>query len=148
MSEKYTSPDNIQSLRKAIAGVCKHYQVPDPARWLATIMTGQDPRPLDAPILDMVRKIVYREFDEEGGEPFPDTAEWAELVEHVLSSGLYEKARVPLQESHKAAQKLMDFLHKNQKQVTAEITEVEAKEPADLTDADIIRIRKILNDVF
>ena len=144
MEELYNSPDDITSLRNAIAGVCEYYKVPDPARWLAVLMTGQDPRPMEAPILDMVR----REFDEEGGTPFPDHGEWGAIVDHVLSSGLYENARVPLQDSLKAAQKLMDFLHKHQKQVTAEVQDISRTEPSDITDADVIRVRKIFNDVF
>lgn len=149
MKKEYTSAPDIQSLRKDIAEACERHQVPDPARWLASIMAGQDPRNMDAPIIDLIRKIEYREFDEEGGTPFPDESEWRELVDHVLSSGLYEHARVPIGESHKAAQKLMEFLHKNQKSITAEIKEVpKRKKPKAITEKDIQRVRKIFNDVF
>lgn len=151
MVELYKNPTDLLQLRSSIEDVCREYGVPDPARWLATIMTGNDPRPMDAPIVEMIKKIVYREFEEdEEGDPFPDESEWAALVDHVLSSGLYAKARVPLQDSHKAAQKLMDFLHRQQKSTAMTVKDATPKydELPALTDKDVKRVKKIFDDVF
>lgn len=148
MADDFNIADSLPKLRNAVSQACQHYGVPNPALFHAAVMAGKDPRPMEPPLVALVRKIAHREFDEDGGDPFPTEDEWRDLEQEVLGSGLYTFAPVSLQESHKAAHKLMDFLHKNQKQITADIKDAEMEEPADLTDADIIRVRKILDDVF
>lgn len=142
--------DEFASLREAIAGVCQSEGVPNPAAWLAHVMAGRDPRPMQSPLIQIVRKIAYRAFD--GGSDLPDQDEWTAIVEHVLGSGLYESARVGLRESQSAAQELMKYLHARRRDiqaaVSAEVNLTEKTAPAPLSPSEIAEFKKIFEDVF
>jgi hypothetical protein len=147
MGAEYTIPRDVEDLKRAITDVCQKYKVPNVASFLATIMSGVDPRNIEPPWMVKVKKIVYREFDEEGGPPYPSHAEWDDLVPDWFS-GQYNAYPVDLKTSVDAAKKLMDFVHKNQKMITAQVEAAENREPEDITEEDILRVRKIFNDVF
>jgi hypothetical protein len=106
---------------------------------------------MDAPLVDMVRKIAYRAFDDDpGADDMPTPDEWEAIVQHVLGSGLYEAARVPLRDSQAAATQLMQYLHSRRQELRAAVTAttVTTGPPPPLTDDEIKSFRKLFNDVF
>ena len=151
MVARYKNPTNLIDLRQSVESICRKYKVPDPARFLASLMSGIDPRPVDAPIKQMIQQIVHQ--DSADSDVFklrlPDEHEWKTIVAHVLKSGNYEHDTIGVQESLKAAQKLMDFLHKQQKSSVSD-SDVSTLEYhiSEITEDDVKRVKEIFDDVF
>jgi hypothetical protein len=142
-------PRDFDGLLNAIDGVCRAKGIPDPARWLASIMAGRDPRPMETPLVEMMRKIVFRQFDDPPGDPMPTEDEWQAMVDHVLGSGLYDRAPVDLRASQAAATKLMDHLHSKRQEIRADISGVVGpREAIPLTTDEIHAFREMFDDVF
>lgn len=108
--------NQLQRLIDDVDKVAKEQGSPPPGEFLAHVMTGHDPRPVEAPIYALVKKIAFREFTDTG-EAFPTPDEWALIVEIILGSGEYDKAPVSIEHSMRATEKLMEFLHAKMKRV-------------------------------
>lgn len=107
--------EQLHKLMEDVERVSKRQGSPSPGEFLATVMSGQDPRPMDSPLYELVRKIALREFT--GGDPHPSEEEWTTIQTMVLDSDLYKASRVPIEQSLTAAQKLMEYLHAKMKAV-------------------------------
>jgi len=119
---------------------------PAVGEFLASVMTGQDPRPVDSPLFAMVKRISFREFT--GGEAFPTLEEWTTLVSMVLGSGLYERAPVSIEQSQRAAEKLMEYLHAKMKALEVSTT-LDAKiQVVPLSGTDLDDFHERFNDEF
>lgn len=91
---------------------------PGVGEFLACIMTGRDPRPIDSPLFTLVKRIAMRQYDMSiMSASMPNEFEWSEIVNIVLNSGLYQKAFVDVKQSQQAAEKLMEYLHAKMKSV-------------------------------
>lgn len=114
--------------------------------WLATVMSGLDPRPINSPLYDLVRKSAMREYT--GGDPrFTD--EECELIRHlVLETDEYKHARVTLDQSMSAANKLMDFLHAKMKAVEVSGGLDVRLEIQPLTEAELDAFRARFDDEY
>lgn len=129
----------LDQLRDQVAALCEGEQIPEPGEFLASLMSGRDPRNRPALLYNVVNKIAM----DRGPLSPPDVDEWEMICDLVLNSGLYQTEPVPLETSVKAAEKLMDFLHAKLKAVelTADI-EVTTK-VIPLTDEEIERFKDI-----
>ena len=147
MSKKLNIPTSLSDLRSAVAGLAGSLGVNDPARGLVEIAAGRDPRNIESPLVDMVRKISYRAFD--GGDPYPTPDEWQWLSDHVLNSGLYKKARVTVEMSFQAYKELMKYLHPTQASKAATIDVGQARgEVEPLNEGEIEVFAKKYRELF
>lgn len=89
--------------------------IPAPGEFLAMIMAGQDPRPMDSPLYELVKRIQFREFA--GGDAYPTPAEWSDIIDMVLNSDEYRRSRIGIEQSLRASEKLMEYLHAKMKAV-------------------------------
>ena len=131
--------DQVGKTSKDLGGVL-------PGEFLASVMSGKDPRPMDSPLYKLVRKIALREFS--GGDPMPTPEEWEQIRTIVLESGLYRAARVPIEQSLAAAQKLMEFLHARLKAVEISGGLGVQMEVKPLTGAALDAFKKRFEDEF
>jgi len=78
--------------------------VSEPAKFLAALMAGKDPRQKSSELYRLMKQI-------NDDERQPNEDEWIEMKELVLYTDLYRPAPVSLDESAKAAKELMAYLH-------------------------------------
>ena len=91
-----------KALFEAIEKVCRDGGVDEPAQFLASVMTGTDPREPVSELFRLVLKI---------GEDRPTQGQWEELRTLVLESPAYKPTRVSFAASQKAAKTLLEYLH-------------------------------------
>jgi hypothetical protein len=135
LKQLHTLIEQVEVTTKSLGGQL-------PGAFLASVMSGYDPREVDSPLFTLVKKISFRDL--EGGENFPTPEEWLAVSEEILSGG-YERARVPVEQSQRAAEKLMEFLHAKMKAVelSGQVETVVKVEP--LTGEELERFRERFN---
>jgi hypothetical protein len=94
--------NDSKELFAEIEQICKEGGVDEPARFLASVMTGSDPREPVSPLYRMFLKI---------GEDPPTPGQWRELRDLVLGDPAYKPTRVSFTASAKAAKSLLEYLH-------------------------------------
>jgi len=107
---KKTKGQRSWDLAQELGKYCDDTGAPDPGRFLAELMAGQDPRPGQT---SRLYQLVKRGRNEETPEP----EDWAEIVEIVTSDDRFMRDFVPADVSFQAATKLMDFLYAKRKAV-------------------------------
>lgn len=113
--DKHTTQyHQLQSLIEQVDGTTKELGGQLPGAFLASIMSGYDPREIDSPLFTITKKISFRDL--EGGENFPTKEEW-DAISTIILSGGYEKTRVPVEHSQRAAERLMEFMHAKMKAI-------------------------------
>ena len=148
MIEKQTTQINqLQRLIDEVDKVARDRGAPAVGEFLATVMSGKDPRPVESPLYALVKRITFREFTI-GGDPFPTPDDWIAIVTEVLGSGLYEKAFVDIGLSTRAAEKLMEYLHAKMKSVEVNATVDARIHITPLTDDELDGFRERFNDEF
>lgn len=123
--------------------------IPDPLSYHMVRASGRDPRPMDSPLLALVRDIAYRAFEDDG-DPLPTEGEWQEIVNEVLGSALYKQARVSSKESAESMNKVFDIIYARKMDgaraaAEAEKTTDPLQEPSEET---ILKVRKIFEYVY
>jgi len=83
---------------------------PDPGRFLAMVMAGQDPR--TGTDVSELWALVNQNADRR-----PSKADWDRIVAIVLSDDRYQRDFVSSEESLKAAKTLMEFLYAKRKAI-------------------------------
>jgi len=141
-----TQLEQLAKLVEEVDDVCLETGTPSPGAFLATVMAGEDPRPVESELFKLVKRIAYRDLM--GGDPFPSKEEWLELVSIVLGSDAYVKTPLDASMSVRAAEKLMDFLHAKMKAVelSGATTHLVKVEPLTAEEVDLFRER--FNDEF
>lgn len=139
--------NQLQRLIEDVDKVAQEHGSPPPGEFLANVMAGRDPRPVDSPLFTLVKGIAYREFTG-AGDPFPSPDEWQLIVEIVLGSEDYQKAPVSIEHSMRAGEKLMEYLHAKMKRVEVQgALDVQLRvEP--LTGDDLEAFRERFNKDF
>lgn len=99
------------NIRKMIQSVCGDDLTAEPAKFLASLMAGRDPRERESDLYRLIKQIR----DEERK---PKKDEWTRICQMVLYTDLYRPVPVSLDESHKAARQLMEYLHAKKKSVS------------------------------
>lgn len=129
----------LDSLRERVEQLCGRVNVPTPGEFLASIMSGVDPRPRCPLLVHYVRQIR---------DEVPQKDDWDFIRDLILDSGKYDKEPVTLEESIKAAEKLMDFLHAKLKAVEIQQDINMQVQVAPLTDDEIRRFKMIWSERF
>jgi len=134
----------LDKLRDEVSRLCERTDVPEPGEFLASLMSGTDPRPRSNLLFKYIKNIV----DELGPEVPPTPDEWEFIVDIILNSGLYENEPVSLDVSVQSANKLMDFLHAKLKaiELNAEI-DINAR-VVPLSDDEIKRFKEVWDSRF
>jgi len=136
----------LDQLRERVSRLCDRTDVPEPGEFLASLMSGSDPRRRDP----LLRSLVLAVVRESGGDQSipPNSEDWSEIVSLVLDSGLYETEPVPLEVSTAAARELLQYLE-------AKLKAVEVSGDLDvnlrvvpLTDDEIKRFKGIWDGQF
>lgn len=146
VKEQKTQMGQLQRLIDEVDKVARERGAPAVGEFLATVMTGKDPRPVESPLFSLVKKIAFREFV--GGESFPTPEEWAAIVGEVLGSGLYERANVDIGLSTRAAERLMEYLHAKMKAIEVNANVDARIEVVPLTGADLDAFKERFEDEF
>lgn len=120
----------LDDLKDRVAALCKETDVPEPGEFLASLMAGTDPRKRYGLLYTYTKRLVK----DQGPDEPPGADDWDFIRDLILDSGFYEPEPVALEQSIKAAEKLMDFLHAKLKAqevtVNASVThKVEAPTP-------------------
>ena len=116
MDKSSVQLNQLQRLINDVDKVAKESGAPAPGEFLARVMSGEDPRPIDSPLYGLVKRIGFREFHNQG-DPYPTPEEWGMICEMVLGSDEYQKSRVDIDQSLNAASRLMEYLHAKMKRV-------------------------------
>jgi hypothetical protein len=136
----------LEELRNQVADLCSRTEVPEPGEFLASLMSGVDPRKRDP----LLRSLVLAAVREAGGDRSvpPSPEDWSDIADLVLDSGMYDSEPVPLETSYQAATKLMEYLHAKLKsvEVSADVNLSAAVVP--LTDEEIERFKRIWDSRF
>lgn len=103
--------DDSKRVREAIEAICKDDILSEPAKFLASLMAGIDPRGKDSRLYRFIKQI--RDEDR-----LPNDAEWRKLCNLVLSTDLYRPVPVGLADSHNAAKQLMEYLYGKKKAIS------------------------------
>ena len=146
LNKKAVQLEQLQRLISDVERVTIEKGSPAPGEFLASVMSGFDPRNIESPLYDIVRKISLREFT--GGDPLPTMGEWTEISSIVLSDSQYRKARVPIEQSLQAAQRLMDFLHAKMKAVEVSGSMDVTLEVKPLSGADLDAFKERFENEF
>lgn len=134
----------LQELRTIIKSSMKKWDSDpgDPAEFLAEIVAGRDPRPLDTSLYELIKDL-------DAEDEMPSKDEWAIIKHMVLHTDKYKRERVSVEESTKAAMKLMEFLHPKQKSVEIEGTlHHEHKILPTLNKKEMKAFKKVFEDLF
>lgn len=137
MTVEYNIPKSIAELREQLERTLLQLGIPSSMVFLTSIMAGRDPRPMEAPIKEMVRKPHMEFLDGTRETPHPTDDEWLEISDHVLSSGLYDQARVGLRESVAAAKEVTKYTTATQKHETVVQGSGGPVELPELTEAEV-----------
>lgn len=136
----------LDALRDKVARLCGETDVPEPAEFLASVMSGTDPRRRDP----LLRSLVLSAVRENGGDrttpPSPD--DWSFIVDLVLDSGLYDAEPVPLDVSYAAAKELLQYLESKLKAVEVSGTLDANVHVVPLSDEEIQRFKEIWDSRF
>ena len=103
--------DESKNIRDMIYSVCGDGIAAEPAKFLASLMAGKDPRDKDSKLYQLIKQI--RDEDRK-----PKRDEWITICNMVLATDLYRPVPVSLTDSHKAASQLMEYLHAKKKSVS------------------------------
>jgi len=98
----------IQSnLFSDIDEVCRLHDVRGPGGFLAEVMAGVDPRSKKSRALALVDEIEAR-----GATSMPTEEEWFELADLIKNDPRYDKEPISLDNSQRAAEKLLPVVYK------------------------------------
>jgi len=148
MIDKHSTQMNqLQRLIKEVDTVASDKGSPAPGEFLARVMAGEDPRPIDAPLYALVKRIAFREFSGQG-DAYPTPDEWSLITEVVLSTDEYKQARVGVEQSLRAAEKLMEYLHAKMKSVEVQGQLDVRLEVVPLTGDDLTEFKARFDDEF
>lgn len=130
-----TQLERLAELIDDVDQVCLEKGTPSPGAFLATVMSGEDPRPVESELFTLVKRIAFRDLM--GGDPFPTKEEWVQVMNIVMGSDAYVKTPLDASMSVRAAEKLMDFLHAKMKAIelsgaTTHLVKVEPLSPAEV----------------
>lgn len=103
--------DDSKKVREAIEAVCNDDILGEPAKFLASLMAGIDPRGKDSKLYRTIKQI--RDEDRK-----PSNSEWRQICNLVLSTDMYRPVPVGLAESSQAAKQLMEYLYGKKKSVS------------------------------
>jgi len=98
-----------KSLDKKVEDLCDKHGVVEPLEFLTQVAAGQDPRYVS----DLYDKI--KAIEHEYGDELPDDWDWLEIKEIIKER--YKHFVVPLAESHKAMNQILEYTHAKKKQV-------------------------------
>lgn len=146
VKEQKTQMGQLQRLIDEVDRVSRERGAPGVGEFLATVMSGKDPRPVESPLFSMVKKISFREFT--GGEAFPTPHEWEAITTEVLGSGRYERAFVDIGLSTRAAEKLMEYLHAKMKAIEVNANVNARVEVVPLTGDELDAFKERFEDEF
>lgn len=107
--------DILEELRTAVSDLCDETNVPEPGVFLAEIMSGRDPRNQCSKLYKFVKSLA--ESDEEPNEIDFEYIKFLVLGVPPLFISQYEPERVDINQSIKAAEKLIEYLHAKLKAV-------------------------------
>ncbi len=127
------------NLESAVSKVCKDVDIEGPLKFLASVMSGVDPRRVSH-IWQLVQIIEEENF----GDP-PTNDQWEEIVEAVERD--YEPSPVDLVSSQRAAITLAEYQHPKRKSVEV-IGEGGKVEVPKLTDDELDLFEAWFNDQF
>ena len=136
MTVEYTIPKSIAELKEQLERILLQLGIPSSMAFLTSVMAGRDPRPMEAPIKEMVRKPHMEFLDGARETPNPTDDEWLEISDHVLSSGLYDQARVPFRDSVFAAKEVARYTTPVQRQEVVVQGSVGPVELPEITEAE------------
>ena len=142
-----TQLNQLQRLIDAVDSVASDMGSPPPGEFLATVMAGTDPRPIEAPLYALVKRIAFREFSGQG-DAFPTPEEWSMITETVLSTDEYKQSRVTLDQSLRASERLMEYLHAKMKSIEVSGAMNVRVEVAPLTGADLDEFKARFDNEF
>ena len=103
----------MEDIENVLASVGVNDEVANPARYLATLMIGVDPREGTSRLYKFIKKISDRDDE-------PSFDEWLNIKEMVLHSGLYSRQFVSLETSADAAKTLIKYVYAKKRAVTIE----------------------------
>ncbi len=135
----------LDELRAKVSELCERTDVPEPGEFLASIMSGIDPRRKESSLVRIVREMNDELGDD---DPGPDRDSWDFLASYVLGSGLFETEPVSLEVSYAAAKELMNYLN-------AKLKAIELSGDVDvnvrvvpLTDEEIERFKRVWDSKY
>ncbi len=99
-----------EDIEKKIKKLCRKHKVVEPLEFLAQIAAGKDPRYIS----DLFDRVIA--IEEQYGDDVPDEWDWLEIKEVIKER--YKHFLVPVNESTKAANQLLEYSHAKKKQVT------------------------------
>jgi len=141
MAKNDKKDDGLTILEK-VQSICLMAGCPEPDEFLASVMTGVDPRFDASPIYHLISEIVRS-----NGDAPPNEKEWAQIRTMVLDDPAYRPARVELPVSIKAGERLMDHLYPRLKAV--EVTgDAKPREVQPLTESELAKFKKSLDDEY
>jgi hypothetical protein len=147
IEKQSTQLNQLQRLIDEVDRVATESGAPAPGEFLARVMAGEDPRPLDSPLYTLVKRIAFREFSGQG-ESFPTPEEWSTVVCMVLDSDEYQRARVTMDQSIKAGERLMEYLHAKMRSIEVQGNLGIKLEVKPLTGEDLDAFKERFNDEF
>ena len=105
-----TKGERSWNLAQDLGEYCDDTGTPDPGRFLAEIMGGQDPRPgSTSKLWELINKFR--------NEDIPDEYTWGEIKSLVLSDDRYRRNFVDIDQSIKAAERLAEYMYAKRKAV-------------------------------
>jgi len=140
---RYMKRLSSASLHKDVGRVMESSGIGSPAEYLATVMSGEDPRIEGSRLLDIISGIRDRGLDE-----LPSLDEWIEISEIISTNEMYSKVLLPIEHSTRAAEQLAKYLY-SQKSESKNHNEVKAEikiEP--LSKKEMKRFKKIFESEF
>lgn len=142
-AKKYLKRLGQESLLKDVARVMDEKSIGSPAEYLATVMSGEDPRIDDTRLLDIVSEIRERGLD-----ATPTLDEWLEIMDIIINNERYHKIMLPIEHSNKAAEILAKHLYtqKTEQKTKAQIEAHVKITP--LKKKEIRKFKKIFNEEY
>lgn len=136
----------LDELRDKVSRLCERTEVPEPGEFLASLMSGTDPRKRDPLLRSLVLGVIRGNGGDRTVPPSPE--DWSFIVDVVLDSGLYDDEPVTLETSYAAAKELMNYLNAKLKaiELSGEVDHNVRVVP--LTDEEIERFKTIWDSKF
>ena len=147
IEKQSTQLNQLQRLIDEVDRVAIESGSPAPGEFLARVMAGEDPRPLDSYLYTLVKRIAFREFSG-SGENYPTPEEWATVVETVLGSDEYRKAPITIDQSLRATEKLMEYLHAKMRSIEVQGNLGIRLEVKPLTGEDLDKFKEKFDEEF
>lgn len=110
-----TKNEKLEDLKNAVADLCQETNVPEPGVFLAEIMSGRDPRNQCSKLYTFVKQLA--ESGEEPNEVDFEYIKYLVLGVPPLFTSQYEPERVDINQSIRAAEKLIEYLYAKLKAV-------------------------------